>query len=108
MVRQYSTTLRIQTPLFGIDAQEFAHVTLHDWLQLQQRQVQISDSKQDKIAAETARLEYRKLRERPRLPLLNSALRHNANLHPKWIEHAIEGLHGWIRLVMFQLAKGAQ
>ena len=51
MVRQYSATLLIQTPLFGIDAQEFAHVTLHDWLQLQQRQVQMSDSKQDKIAA---------------------------------------------------------
>ncbi|APU30411.1 hypothetical protein UYA_11985 [Ectopseudomonas alcaliphila JAB1] len=66
MVRQYSATLLIQTPLFGIDAQEFAHVTLHDWLQLQQRQVQMSDSKQDKIAAETARLEYRKLHERLR------------------------------------------
>lgn len=34
MVRQYSATLLIQTPLLGIDAQEFAHVTLHDWLQL--------------------------------------------------------------------------
>ena len=66
MVRQYSATLLIQTPLFGIDAQEFAHVNLHDWLQLQQRQVQMSDSKQDKIAAETARLEYRKLHERLR------------------------------------------
>ena len=66
MVRQYSITLLTQTPLFDIDAQEFMHLTLHDWLQLQQRQVQMSDSKQDRVAAEAARLEYRKLHEKLR------------------------------------------
>ncbi|EZH79864.1 type VI secretion system protein ImpA [Ectopseudomonas composti] len=64
MIRQYSTILLTRIPLFGIDVEEFAHITLHDWLQLQQRQVQMSDSKQDKIAAEAARLEYRKLHEK--------------------------------------------
>ncbi|WP_333983806.1 type VI secretion system protein TssA [Ectopseudomonas khazarica] len=62
MIRQYSDTVQTQVALFGLDV----GVTLHDWLQLQQRQVQMSDSKQDKIAAEAARLEYRKLQEKLR------------------------------------------
>lgn len=66
MIRQYSDTVQTQIPLFGLDASEFAHATLHGWLQLQQRQVQMSDSKQDKIAAEAARLEFRKLQEKLR------------------------------------------
>lgn len=66
LVRQYSTTLMTQAPLFGLDAEEFAHVNPHGWQQLRQRQVQMSDSKQDKIAAEAARLEYRKLHEKLR------------------------------------------
>lgn len=66
MIRQYNDAVRTHIPLFGLEASEFGHVTLHDWLQLQQRQVQMSDSKQDKIAAEAARLEYRKLHEKLR------------------------------------------
>lgn len=66
MVRQYSSILLTQTPLFGVVAEELAHVTLHDWLQLQQRQVQKTENQQDKVAAETAQLEYRKLHEKLR------------------------------------------
>lgn len=66
MIRQYSDAVRIHVPLFGLDDSEFGQVSLHDWLQLQQRQVQMSDSKQDKIAAEAALLEFRKLQEKLR------------------------------------------
>ncbi|MGE8505319.1 MAG: type VI secretion system protein TssA [Pseudomonas sp.] len=93
MIRQYRSTLLTQIPLFGIDAEEFAHVTLHEWLQLQQRQVQASDSKQDKIAAESARLEYRKLHEKLRqMPVSQFAA---ADAELKAALAALERLDSW-------------
>lgn len=63
MVRHYSDILLTNVPLFGAEPADLSHLTLHGWQQLQQRQVQASDSKQDKAAAESARLEQRKLHE---------------------------------------------
>jgi type VI secretion system protein ImpA len=61
MTRQYNSSLMTEVPLFGLEGAEFDAVTLHDWLQLHQRQVQVTESKQDKAAAEKARADYRKL-----------------------------------------------
>ncbi|WP_271407767.1 type VI secretion system protein TssA [Pseudomonas sp. Q1-7] len=63
MVRRYGEIILTRSPLFGADHSELAHLTLHGWQQLQQRQVQASDSKADKVSAEAARLEQRKLDE---------------------------------------------
>lgn len=63
MVRRYDEIILTRSPLFGADHADLAHLTLHGWRQLQQRQVQASDSKADKAAAEAARLEQRKLNE---------------------------------------------
>ncbi|NWL80857.1 type VI secretion system protein TssA [Pseudomonas taiwanensis] len=63
MVRRYSEIVLTRCALFGAEHADLAHLTLHGWQQLQQRQVQASDSKADKVAAEAARLEQRKLDE---------------------------------------------
>lgn len=63
MVRRYSEIVLTRCALFGAEHTDLAHVTLHGWRQLKQRQVQASDSKADKVAAEAARLEQRKLDE---------------------------------------------
>ncbi|MNQ27864.1 hypothetical protein D3C85_411310 [compost metagenome] len=63
MVRRYGEIILTRAPLFGADQADLAHLTLHGWQQLQQRQVQASDSKADKVSAEAARLEQRKLDE---------------------------------------------
>ncbi|MFC4860996.1 type VI secretion system protein TssA [Pseudomonas sp. MAHUQ-62] len=63
MVRRYSEIVLTRCALFGAEHSDLAHLTLHGWQQLQQRQVQASDSKADKVAAEAARLEQRKLDE---------------------------------------------
>ncbi|WP_044874338.1 type VI secretion system protein TssA [Pseudomonas sp. LFM046] len=63
MVRRYGEIVLTRCALFGDEQADLAHVTLHGWQQLQQRQVQASDSKADKAAAEAARLEQRKLAE---------------------------------------------
>lgn len=63
MVRRYGEIILTRSPLFGAEHADLAHLTLHGWRQLQQRQVQASDSKADKAAAEAARLEQRKLNE---------------------------------------------
>ena len=63
MVRRYGEIILTRSPLFGVDHADLAHLTLHGWQQLQQRQVQVSDNKADKAAAEAARLEQRKLNE---------------------------------------------
>ena len=60
MVRHYSSILLTQVPVFSGDNADLAQLTLHHWQQMQARQVQASDSKQDKIAAENARSEQRK------------------------------------------------
>lgn len=63
MVCHYSNLLLTQVPLFGSADPELAQVTLYLWRRLLARQVQASDSKQDKAAAESARLEQRKYLE---------------------------------------------
>jgi type VI secretion system protein ImpA len=63
MVRRYGEIVLTRCALFGAEQAELGHLTLHGWQQLQQRQVQASDSKADKAAAEAARLEQRKLDE---------------------------------------------
>lgn len=93
MIRQYSTILLTRIPLFGIDVEEFAHITLHDWLQLQQRQVQMSDSKQDKIAAEAAWLEYRKLHEKLKQTPTSHFVAADADLKAALM--ALERLDSW-------------
>ncbi len=93
MIRQYSDTLLTHIPLFGLDSAEFMHVTQHDWQQLQQRQIQISDSKQDKIAAEAARLEYRKLHEKLKQAPLNHFIAAATDL--KTSLTALERLETW-------------
>lgn len=63
MVRRYGEIVLTRCALFDAEHADLAHLTLHGWQQLQQRQVQASDSKADKVAAEAARLEQRKLDE---------------------------------------------
>lgn len=73
MVRRYSNLLLTQVAVFGGDNEEVAQLTLHQWKRLQARQVQASDNKQDKVAAESARMEQRKyleaIRQLPGEPL---------------------------------------
>lgn len=63
MVRRYTELLLTRCPLLGKVDGDLAGLTLSYWQQLKQRQVQASDSKADKVAAEAARLEQRKLDE---------------------------------------------
>ncbi|MDH4584390.1 type VI secretion system protein TssA [Pseudomonas sp. BN415] len=63
LVRRYGEIVLTRCALFGAEQTDLAHLTLHGWQQLQQRQIQASDSKADKVAAEGARLEQRKLNE---------------------------------------------
>jgi type VI secretion system protein ImpA len=93
MIRQYSSILLTEVALFGLETAEFGHVTLHEWQQLQQRQVQMSDSKQDKATAEAARLEYRKLHERLRQVPASHFLAIDAELQAALA--ALEQLERW-------------
>lgn len=59
MARRYDELLLTRVPLCS----GLPQTTLHGWQELQRRQVQVSDNKVDKVAAENARQEQKRLNE---------------------------------------------
>ncbi|MCE4072317.1 MULTISPECIES: type VI secretion system protein TssA [Pseudomonas] len=59
LARRYTELLLTRVPLCS----GWPQTTLHGWQELQRRQVQVSDNKVDKVAAESARQEQKRLNE---------------------------------------------
>ncbi|MEP9315998.1 type VI secretion system protein TssA [Pseudomonas sp. LABIM340] len=67
LARRYSELLHTRVPLCS----DWPQTTLHGWQELQRRQVQASDNKVDKVAAENARQEQKRLNESIRSGAVN-------------------------------------
>ncbi|MGE8498050.1 MAG: type VI secretion system protein TssA [Pseudomonas sp.] len=80
LARTYATVLHTRIPLFDDEGGDFATFTLHDWQQLQHRQVVGGDNKAAKAAAEVAHLHQQKLNERVREVPIAVWLRKKASL----------------------------
>lgn len=67
LARRYTELLLTRVPLCS----GWPKTTLHGWQELQRRQVQVSDNKVDKVAAENARQEQKRLNESIRSGAVN-------------------------------------
>ncbi|MFS2126308.1 type VI secretion system protein TssA [Pseudomonas sp. Pseusp97] len=67
VARRYNELLLTRVPLCS----GWPQTTLHGWQELQRRQVQVSDNKVDKVAAENARQEQKRLNESIRSGAVN-------------------------------------
>lgn len=67
LARRYTELLLTRVPLCS----GWPQTTLHGWQELQRRQVQVSDNKADKVAAENARQEQKRLDESVRSGAVN-------------------------------------
>lgn len=67
LARRYTELLLTRVPLCS----SWPQTTLHGWQELQRRQVQVSDNKADKVAAENARQEQKRLNDSIRSGAVN-------------------------------------
>lgn len=102
LARRYAELLLTRVPLSA----SWPQVNLHSWQDLQRRQVQVSDNKADKVAAESARQEQRQLDEAIRSGLASGWSSALANL--ALASENLKRLNAWCDLQLGDSAPSLQ